>query len=449
MRIPRGPRPFAIQLTDRQRAILEEMIHSRRRPHDEVQRATLIVQSADGARTRHLAAAVGVSDPTVRLWRARWAHATPQLAAAEAEADEETMRGLLQQVLRDAPRRGRPATFTPEQRCQIVAVACEAPEVSGRPVTPWPPRELAEAVIKRGIVSRISPRSVGRFLKEADLTPHPSRYWLHHDRAENPQPCDADVQTSCELYQQAPQLQAQGVHVVSTDEKTGMQAHERAHPTRPMQPGRGERVECEYIRHGPQTLIANFEVATGQGVAPSVGPTRTEEDFLGHIERTIARAPAAAWIFIVDRLNTPPSESLVRLVATQCGMAEDVGVKGKSGILASMPARADFLQDPTPRIRFAYTPTHTSWLNQVEIWFSILARRLLKRGSFTSVDELRQRLLAFITSFNQTMAKPFTWTYAGRPLTAYPLAAYTRKELAPMCTSAPPSTSAARAVPQG
>ena len=169
MRLPRGPHPLAMPLSDRQRAILEDMVHSRRRPHDEVQRAAIILQSADGARPRHLAEALQVSDPTVRLWRLRWAQAAPQLAAAEAAADEATWRDLLQQVLRDAPRRGRPARFTPEQLCQIVAVACEVPEASDRPVSHWPPRELADAVIKRGIVRTISPRSVGRFLKGRGL----------------------------------------------------------------------------------------------------------------------------------------------------------------------------------------------------------------------------------------------------------------------------------------
>ena len=197
-----------------------------------------------------------------------------------------------------------------------------------------------------------------------------------------------------------------------------MQANERAYPTRPLQPGRVERVEFEYIRHGTQTLIATFEVATGQVMAPSVGPTRTEEDFVEQIERTIALDPAAAWIFIVDRLNTHQSASLVRLVAKQCGIEEDLGVKGKAGILESMPTRAAFLQEPTHRSRFVYTPKHTSWLNQVEIWFGILGRRLLKRGSFTAVTELRQRIFAFIEYFNKTMAKPFKWTYAGRPLVA-------------------------------
>jgi DDE superfamily endonuclease len=250
------------------------------------------------------------------------------------------------------------------------------------------------------------------------LKPHQSRYWLNHHRAKDPKQFDTDVQTICELYQQAPHLHEQGVHIVSTDEKTGIQANERAHPTRLMKPGLVERVEFEYIRHGTQTLIANFEVATGQVLAPSVGPTRTEEDFVSHVEGTTRCDPTAAWIFIVDRLNTHQSESLVRFVANQCGMNAELGVKGKSGILESMPSRAAFLQDPTHRIRFVYTPKHTSWLNQVEIWFSILVRRLLKRASFTSVTELRQRLLAFIEYFNKTLAKPFKWTYMGRPLAA-------------------------------
>ena len=256
------------------------------------------------------------------------------------------------------------------------------------------------------------------FETEAALKPHQSRSWLNHHRAEEPAPFDADVQAICELSQQAPQLHEHGVQVVSTDEQTGIQANERAQPTRPMKPGLVERVEFEYSRHGTQALIANVEVATGQVMTPSVGPTRTEEDVVSHVERTIAGDPAAAWMFIVDRLNTHQSESLVRCVANQCGVDGELGVKGKAGIFESMPTRAAFLQDPTPRIRLVYTPTHTSWLNQVEIWFGILVRRLLKRGRFTSVTDLRQRILDFIEYFNKTMAKPFTWTYAGRPLAA-------------------------------
>jgi len=220
----------------------------------------------------------------------------------------------------------------------------------------------------------------------------------------------------CAHYAQAQSLREQGVHLVSTDEKTGIQALERAHPSLPLQPGQVECREMEYIRHGTRCLIANFEVATGQVIAPSIGPTRTEEDFVAHIRQTIATDPAAGWVFVVDQLNTHQSEGLVRLVARECGITEDLGIKGREGVLASMATRAAFLQDATHRIRFVYPPKHTSWMNQVELWFSILVRRLLRRGSFVSVEDLRQRILAFIDYFNRTMAKPFKWTYTGRPL---------------------------------
>ncbi len=210
---------------------------------------------------------------------------------------------------------------------------------------------------------------------------------------------------------------------MSTDEKTGIQALERAAPTKLMQPGLAdqagqiERQEYEYIRHGTQCLIANFEVATGKPLAPSLGATRTEADFVAHIAQTVATAPNDQWIFISDQLNTHQSESLVAWVAAQIGYPDDLGEKGKSGILKSMSSRAEFLSRSQHRIRFVYTPKHCSWLNQIEMWFSILVRRLLKRASFKSTDELRQRILEFIDYFNQTLAKPFKWTYKGRPLT--------------------------------
>lgn len=228
---------------------------------------------------------------------------------------------------------------------------------------------------------------------------------------------DEQVHMICGLYRKAVALQEQGIHLMSTDEKTGIQAVERLHPTRTAIPGAIEQQEFDYRRHGTQCLIANFEVATGQVYAPSVGPRRTEEDFAVHIWQTVATDLDGEWIFLVDQLDTHQSESLVHLVVDLEDLDVELGVKGRWGILQSKATRAAFLQDPTHRIRFVYLPKHTSWLNQVELWFSILVRRLLKRASFTSVEDLKQRLLDFMAYFNQTMAKPFKWTYAGRPLT--------------------------------
>jgi hypothetical protein len=324
---------------------------------------------------------------------------------------------LLAEVLGDDPRSGAPPQFTPEQMVQIIAVACEDPQACGRPVSHWTPRELAEEVIKRGIVAKISPRSVGRFVEEADLHPHRVRYW-RIAQPEDPAAFTEQAAAVCGLYQQAPALQAQGVHLISTDEMTGIQALERARPTLPMRPGRVEYQEFEYHRHGTQCLIANWDVARGQVVVPTVGATRTEADFAAHIGRTLDTDPQASWIFITDQLNTHQSETLVRLVAERCGLPEELGVKGQSGILKSRATRAAFLSVPEHRIRFVYTPKHASWLNQIELWFSILVRRLLRRASFTSVEDLRKRILEFVDYFNKTLAKPFKWTYTGRPLTA-------------------------------
>ena len=222
----------------------------------------------------------------------------------------------------------------------------------------------------------------------------------------------------CECYRAAPaRLKEEGIHTVCIDEKTGIQALERTAPTKPMRPGRVEKREFEYARHGTQTLIGNFEVATGRVIAPTVRDTRGEADFARHIEQTIVTDPDAGWIFVADNLTTHCSATLVLLVAGLCGLpAEALGTKGQRGVLKSVATRKAFLMDPSHRVRFVYVPKHTSWLNQVEIWFSVLARRVLRRGTFRSKEDLRDRILRFIDYFNETMAKPYKWTYAGRPL---------------------------------
>jgi transposase len=218
------------------------------------------------------------------------------------------------------------------------------------------------------------------------------------------------------VYHQAEELHAQGIHLISVDEKTGIQALERIHPNHPAKLGQVERVEFEYQRHGTQALIANFEVATGKVIFPTVQETRTEADFLKHIQDTVASDPQGEWIFVADQLNTHKSASLVEWIAKILAIDKDLGEKGKSGILKEMASRAEFLQDESHKIRFVYTPKHCSWLNQVEIWFGILSRRLLRRGQFASTQELKERILKFIDFFNETLAKPFRWTYIGKPL---------------------------------
>lgn len=324
---------------------------------------------------------------------------------------------LAASLLQDKPRSGAPPTYSAEIYTQIVTLALTSPEEHGIIATHWSTRELTEVIHLQKISEEISERQVGRFLQEADLKPHQYEYWLN-PKIEDPEAYANEVKAVCDCYLEARELREKGVRVVSTDEKTGIQALERITAHHPMKPGRVERIEFEYRRHGTLCLIPSFDVASGEILKYHLGPHRTAEDFAEHIAQTVETSPSDHWIFIADQLNTHKSEELVRLVAKLIDYKGELGRKGKEGILKDQKSRAEFLSDRTHRLCFLYTPKHNSWLNQVEIWFGILARKILKRGNFRSLEELEERIKTFIDFFNRTMAHPFKWSCTGVPLRA-------------------------------
>jgi transposase len=405
-----------VVISERQQDLLQQLSTSRTVAQYLVVRATIILLAFGGLGNQEIAVRVGVGRHQVGIWRRRWQDAFDKLILIECTDESPALRRAIEETLRDEHRSGCHGKFTAEQIALLLALACEPPEKSGRPITHWTGAELADEAIQRGIVESISASQVNRYLREAELQPHKSRYWLNTTE-KDPDLFKVQVQMVCACYHDAPGLyQYHDTHTISVDEMTGIQALERTAATRPMQPGRREKREFEYKRYGTVTLIGNFHVVTGELIAPTLGPTRTEADFVAHIVQTIRLDPKAGYVFVLDNLNIHQSASLVEKVAELCAIEDDLGKKGRSGVQHSQKSRQEFLADLSHRIRFVYTPKHSSWLNQIEIVFGIVMRKVIRRGNFTSKEDLRTKLFAFIEYFNQVFARPFNWTYTGRPL---------------------------------
>jgi len=345
--------PLAI--TDAERAELQRLVRAHTTPQRAAKRARIVLLAADGIPNRQIAAQMGMHEHTVAQWRHRF--------------EAERLAGL-----QDRKRPGRPPVYGHDQRLRIVATVTQQPP---DPASHWSHSQLAKELADMGI----SASQIGRILADLDIKPHRVRSWI--TRPDDPGFWEraADI---CGLYLVPPT----NALVLSVDEKTGIGARSRTRPTRPPASGRPTRQEHEYVRHGTATLLAALDVHGGGIVQATDLDRNTATNFIDFLDDLDAKIPAGLGVHLV--------------------------LDNGSSHIANA-TRWWFVDHP--RFHPHYTPTHASWLNQVELFFSILARRLLKRGEFHSVQDLVGKVMTFIADYNRT-ARPFRWTYDGRPLKA-------------------------------
>jgi len=294
--------------------------------------------------------------------------------------------------------------FPPLQQHRFVTLATQVPAAQGHPITQWSRTDLERAAVAQGLVASIRPTTIWRLLAQAAIKPHRWHYWLN---STDPQ-FQVKMQELVDLYLQALALYQRGEILLCVDEKTSIQALERKHPTILGQAGTITKIEHEYTRHGTRCLTAGFEVATGQ-VLGMLTPNRPAGVFAEFVRRVCDRyAQAPCLHLVVDNLSTHYHLRTCQLIADRCAC--------DPGPLETGAQRQQFLADPSKRIVFHFTPTHASWLNQIEIWFSTLTRKVLRRGDFSSLEDLEKKILAFIDYHDTYLAKPYQWTYTGKPL---------------------------------
>ena len=345
-----------VTVTEKQFDVLTEFSKARTESLSLVQRSKIILLAFEKHNNEAIELKLGIGHDAVGKSRRRWQKAWEKLTVLECNGTPAELKAAIRKLLADAPRAGRKPQVSPQL---------------------WSKDKVTDRLFEQ------------------------------------------KVQTVCDVYREAIDLyDRQGIHTISVDEMTGIQALERIAPDRWPIAGESTRREYEYRRHGTTGLFGNLHVATGEICSPLVRDTRTEEDFVENLDGVISRDPEAGYRFVMDNLTTHASESLVRYVAASIGYGEDLGKKGVRGILQSVATRKEFLSDRSHRIWIAYTPRHCSWLNQIEMWFSTLRRKVTGSMSFESVDHLSDRLLNFIEYYNADWAHPYRWTYQGRVLVA-------------------------------
>ncbi len=382
----RGPKPPRIELVPDERAALERTLRTATAPQRDVLRARIALLAADGLTNSAIAEALGVEANTVGKWRRRFA--------------KHRVKGL-----RDDRRSGRPPKFTARQKARVLKKATERPKDHGVPFSQWDAASLARLAVEAGITNSIHPTTVWRWLNDADLKPHRVEYWLQSSDPD----FEERMQDVIAVYLAAREWAKRGIATFSVDEKTSIQALERKRPDLPMIRGIPQRREHEYIRHGTLCLTAGFNIATGE-VWGLLTPNRPAPVFARFLDEVIASVPEAEEIhFVADNLNTHWHHDACQVVAAASDVAYDPKLH-KTGDL-----RRAFLMSADKRVMFHFTPKHASWLNQIEIWFGVLCRKLLNRGSFASLEELKASLLQFIEYYNRHLAHPYRWTYTGTP----------------------------------